>query len=234
MPQEKEFRNPDIYEVLKSDRPAVVVLTVIFTVKDNDLKALLVKRKRAPFEGFWALPNGFLPMDVSLDDTAKNVLMHETGVKDVYLEQLYTFGDPKRHPVTRVIGVTYFALVNSDHIEPHASGDVSDAKWISVSDLPKLAFDHKKIIEHAVHRLQAKLEYSTVAFSLLPKKFTLTQLQKVYEVIMNKTFDKRNFRKKILSLNIVEETKETTANVSHRPAKLYSFKRKIGEIVEII
>jgi 8-oxo-dGTP diphosphatase len=226
--------NSDKYDSNKFEKPSVTVDIVIFTVRGQDLKVLLVKRDISPFKGSWALPGGFVRISESLEEAAKRELVEETGVKDVYLEQLYTFGDPKRDPRTRVITVTYFALINSQNVQLKASTDVSDVQWFSTYDLPKLAFDHEKIVKYALQRLRWKLEYTTVAFSLLPETFTLTQLQKVYEIIFNKTFDKRNFRKKILSLNILDETKEVTKSVSHRPARLYSFKKRIGEIVEII
>ena len=223
------------YDVSKFERPSVTVDIVIFTVHENDLKVLLVKRKVWPFEGYWALPGGFVKMNESLDDAAKRELVEETAVKDVYLEQLYTFGEPKRDPRTRVITVSYFALINmGDAKNLKASTDVSDVKWFSVYGLPKLAFDHKDIISYSLKRLRWKLEYTTIGFKLLPGEFTLTQLQGIYEIIFNKKFDKRNFRKKIISLGLIEATKEITQNVSHRPAKLYSFKKKVGDIVEIL
>lgn len=231
---EKPLEIEEGYDVSKFDRPSVTVDMIIFTIQDNDLKILLVKRNIPPFKGYWALPGGFVNISESLEDAAKRELEEETGVRDVYLEQLYTFGEPKRDPRTRVITVAYFALINSENIKLRATGDVSEAQWFSAYNLPELAFDHKTIIDYALKRVRWKLEYATVAFSLLPKRFTLTQLQKVYEIIFHKKFDKRNFRKKILSLGLLEETKEETKNVSHRPAKLYSFKRKIGEIVEIL
>lgn len=222
------------YDVTKFDRPSVTVDIVIFTVKDNDLKVLLVKRDIEPFQGMWALPGGFVKMEEYLDEAAKRELVEETGIKDIYLEQLYTFGEPKRDPRTRVITVSYFALVSSENLKLKASTDVSDVQWFSVYQLPKLAFDHKDIIQYGLKRLRWKLEYTTIGFKLLPSNFTLTHLQSLYEIIFNKQFDKRNFRKKILSLGLIEETKEITKNVSHRPARLYSFKKKIGEIVEIL
>ncbi len=222
------------YNADKYDKPSVTVDMIIFTVKNDDFNVLLVKRNIHPFKNYWALPGGFVRIEESLDEAAKRELSEETGVKDVYLEQLYTFGAPKRDPRTRVITVAYFALINSKDLELKASTDVSDVKWFSVYKMPELAFDHKIIIEYAVKRLRWKMEYTTVGFKLLPKKFTLSQLQNIYEIIFNKKFDKRNFRKKILSLGLIEPTKEKTMNVSHRPAELYSFKRKIGEIIEIL
>lgn len=214
------------------EKPSVTVDIVIFTVKDNNLKVLLVKRAVEPFKNMWAIPGGFVLLKESLEDAAKRELEEETGVKDVYLEQLYTFGQVDRDPRGRVITVAYFALVGSEK-ELHATTDVSEAKWFSMSSLPELAFDHSKILAYAIKRLRWKFEYTTVAFSLLSRKFTLTQLQKIYETVFSKKFDKRNFRKKILSLNILEK-EEKMKEVSHRPPNLFSLKAKIGKIVEIL
>lgn len=214
-------------------KPAVTVDIVIFTVKDNDLQVLLVKRGVEPAKGMWALPGGFVKMDESLEYAAKRELEEETGVKDVYLEQLYSFGDPKRDSRGRVITIAYMALINSDKVKLRATTDTVDVKFFSVKKMSDVAFDHSKIIDYAVRRLKWKFEYTTVAFSLLPDKFTLSQLQTLYENIFQKKLDKRNFRKKILSLNILEE-QEIQKDVSHRPPQLYSLKKKIGEIVEIL
>jgi 8-oxo-dGTP diphosphatase len=215
-------------------KPAVTVDTAIFTVKEGELKVLLVKRNVEPFKGMWAIPGGFVKLSESLDDAAKRELEEETGVKDVYLEQLYTFGNTKRDPRGRVITVVYFALINSEAIKLTASSDVSDAKWFSIKKLPELAFDHREIMEYAIKRLRWKFEYTTMVFSLLPQKFTLSNIQSIYEIIFDKKFDKRNFRKKIISLDIVKQTKEIEKKVSHRPPRLYSFKGEIGDIIEII
>ena len=214
-------------------KPSVTADIVIFTIKDNDLKVLLIKRKLKPFKDSWALPGGFVRIDESLEAAAKRELKEETGVKDVYLEQLYTFGNPKRDPRGRVITVSHMALINSDNISLKPTSDASEAKWFSVSGLPSLSFDHKKIIDYALKRLKWKFEYTTVAFSLLPKKFTISQIQKIYEIVFNKKFDKRNFAKKIISLNILKE-EGIKKDVSHRPPRLYSLKKNIGEIVEIL
>lgn len=214
-------------------KPAVTVDIVIFTVKDNDLQVLLVKRGVEPSKGMWALPGGFVKMDESLEDAAKRELAEETGVGDVYLEQLYTFGEPWRDSRGRVITISYMALVNSEELKIRASTDAEDVKFFSVKKLVNVAFDHSKIIAYALKRLKWKFEYTTVAFSLLAEKFTLTELQELYENIFQKKIDKRNFRKKILSLNILEE-EELMTDVSHRPPQLYSLKKRIGEIVEIM
>ncbi|MDP2908359.1 MAG: NUDIX domain-containing protein [Nanoarchaeota archaeon] len=221
------------YDASKFERPSVTVDVILFTVKDDDLKVLLVKRNVDPFKDMWAIPGGFVKIDESLEDAAKRELLEETNVRDVYLEQLYTFGDPKRDPRTRVITAAYFALVNAEKFKLKASTDVKDVNWFSMFDLPELAFDHKKIVEYALKRLRWKMEYTTVAFSLLPEKFTLTQLQKIYEIILDKSLDKRNFRKKIKALELVKEVQEFQEEVAHRPARLYTKNKKIGEIVEI-
>ena len=197
-------------------KPSVTVDIIIFTIKENELKVLLVKRKINPFKDKWAIPGGFVGIKESLEDAAKRELEEETGVKDVYLEQLYTFGEPERDPRGRVITVAYMALINSEEIRLKASTDVSEAKWFPIKKIPQLAFDHKKIFDYSLKRLKWKFEYTTVAFSLLPKKFTISQIQKIYEIVFNKKFDKRNFVKKILFLDILKE-EEIKKDVSHRP-----------------
>ena len=215
-------------------KPAVTVDIIIFTVKDDELKVLLVKRGIEPFKNMWAIPGGFIHMNETLDEAAKRELFEETGVRDIYLEQLYTFGDVERDPRERVITVSYFALVKSDKVNLKASTDVIEVDWFSMWKLPKLAFDHKKILEYSLKRLRWKLEYTSVAFQLLPKEFTLSELQQIYEIVFARAFDKRNFRKKLFSLDIVEETGRMQEGVPNRPAMLYRFKGKIGQIVEIV
>ena len=214
-------------------KPSVTVDMVIYTIHENDLKILLVKRGIEPFKDKWALPGGFVRIEESLEDAAKRELQEETGVKDVYLEQLYSFGEPKRDPRGRVITIAYIALVNSENVNLKSTTDVSEVQWFSIKKIPSLAFDHKKILEYSLKRLRWKFEYTTVAFSMLPKKFTLSQMQKIYEIVFNKKFDKRNFAKKILSLDILKE-EEIKKDVSYRPPMLYSLKKDIGEIIEIL
>lgn len=214
---------PDKYDPVRFERQNVTVDLVIFTVRDRMLKLLLIERGEPPFQGSWALPGGFVRKDESLEDSARRELLEETGVRDIYLEQLYTFGDPGRDPMTRVITVAYFAIIASDRQMLHASADAADARWFSITDLPKLAFDHDRIVDYAIERLRNKLEYTTVGFQLLPDQFTLTELQNVYEIILGKQLDKRNFRKKILSLEIIQPTGDTKMDGVHRPARLYRF-----------
>jgi 8-oxo-dGTP diphosphatase len=171
----------------------------------------------------WAIPGGFVRIDESLEDAAQRELEEETGVHDVYLEQLYTFGDRGRDPRGRVITVAYFALVPTDATQPHAGQDASDARWWSVYGLPPLAFDHADILTYALQRLRYKLEYTAVGFELLPGTFTLSELQSAYEIILGEELDKRNFRRKILSADVIEATGEYRTGEG-RPAKLYRFR----------
>ncbi len=166
------------YDVTKYKRPSVTVDVVIFSILDEKLKVLLIKRQDWPYEGMWAIPGGFINMAENLEDAAYRELDEETGVSqtDVYLEQLFTFGQPDRDPRTRVITVAYFALVGADKIKPRATGEAKEVGWFSVYDLPALAFDHSHILDYALTRLRYKLEYSAVGFQLLPKKFTLREL----------------------------------------------------------
>ena len=198
---------------------------VIFTIQDNKLKALLVKRAHEPFRGKWALPGGYVRISETLDDAALRILKEKTNVQNIYLEQLYTFGDPLRHPNSRVITCAYFALIRSDDIvlSFDETSEITEVKWHSVDNLPALAFDHKEIIEYSLKRTRERLEFCPIAFQLLPQKFTLTELQKAYELILMKKLDKRNFRKKFLSSAILKELDEFTKSGSKRPARLYSF-----------
>jgi 8-oxo-dGTP diphosphatase len=212
------------YDPSRYERPSVTVDVVILTVRERRLEGLLVKRKRWPFEGMWAIPGGFVEPDESLEDAAKRELREETGVTDVYLEQLYTFGDPGRDPRTRVITVVYYALVRTDWLRIRAADDAADARWFSMYDLPPLAFDHRKILDYTLQRLRGKLEYTSIGFQLLPEEFTLSALQEVYEAIRNRPLEKRNFRKKVLQTAIVEPTGATRREGRHRPARLYHFR----------
>jgi len=202
--------------------PAITVDVIIFTLRDQDLQVLLIQRKNPPFEGRWAVPGGFVEAAESLEAAARRELEEETGLRDLYLEQLYTFGDPKRDPRGRVITVAYFALVPAP-LAVQAGDDASDARWCSVHKLPPLAFDHAKILRYALQRLRYKLEYTAAGFQLLPPSFTLTEIQKAYETILGEPLDKRNFRRRILEAGIIEETGAVTVSRG-RPAKLYHFR----------
>jgi 8-oxo-dGTP diphosphatase len=206
-------------------RPSVTVDCVVFglDLDSEDLKILLIQRSGKPFAGMWALPGGFVDMGETLEQAAKRELQEETGISRLYLEQLYTFGDPGRDPRDRVITVAYYALVKlTDHVIK-ADTDASDVAWFGVSDLPRLAFDHAKIVGTALGRLKGKVRYQPIGFELLPAKFTLSQLQRLYEVVLERTLDKRNFRKKILGMGLLVETSEIQKDVAHRAARLYRF-----------
>jgi 8-oxo-dGTP diphosphatase len=199
----------------------VTVDIVIFTIQKGVLKVLLVKRRIAPFVGQFAIPGGFVLEDEDLEQAALRELKEETGVADVYLEQLYSFGDPKRDPRGRVVTIAYFALISADR-KLEAGTDAAEAAWYPIDKLPPLAFDHSTILDYALERLRNKLEYTTVGFQLLPEKFTLTELQEVYEAILGKDLDKRNFRRKMAVLKILKPVREYRRG-GQRPAQLYRF-----------
>lgn len=203
----------------------VTVDVVILTIDKNTIKVLLLKRANEPFRGRWAIPGGFIRLSENLDDAALRVLKEKTNVQNIYLEQLYTFGDPLRYPNTRVITCAYFALLRAEDINVKImdKSQVEEIGWHPVEDLPPLAFDHKEIIEYSLKRTRERLELCPVAFQLLPKKFTLTELQKSYELILKKDLDKRNFRKKMLATNMLIDLNECSKTGSKRPAALYSF-----------
>lgn len=199
----------------------VTVDVVIFTIQQGVLKVLLVKRLIEPFIGQLAIPGGFVLEHEDLDEAAVRELREETGVTDVYLEQLYSFGKPDRDPRGRVVTVAYFALISPDRVL-QAGTDAADAAWYPVDEIPPLAFDHATILNYALERLRNKLEYTTVGFQLLPEKFTLTELQEVYAAILGKKLDKRNFRRKMSVLKILKPLREYRRG-GQRPAQLYRF-----------
>lgn len=206
---------------MKPSAVRVAVDLVIFTVRDGALQVLLIERGVPPFKGQWALPGGFVLEPEALEDAARRELAEETGLREVYLEQLFTFGDPGRDPRGRVISVAYFALTPPAPLR--AATDAARAEWHPAARPPRLAFDHAKILRTALERLRAKLGYSTAGFELLPREFTLTDLQNLYEAILERRLDKRNFRKKILSLGLLKAEGRERAAGAHRPARLYSF-----------
>lgn len=201
--------------------PAVTTDVAVFAIRKQELRLLLIRRRNEPYRGMWALPGGFLEIEESIETCAKRELQEETGLHNLYLEQLYTFGRPDRDPRERVISIAYFALVPPDSPEPQAGDDARELAWFPLHGLPKLAFDHQEIILLAHRRLISKLNYSTIAFQFLPKSFTLSELQTVYEILRGEKLDKRNFRKSILALEQLEETGEQRRTGSHRPAQIY-------------
>lgn len=207
------------------ESPAVTVDVLVFTIKDNKLCIFLVKRGFEPYKGEWAVPGVFLKVGESLEAAAKRGLTEKTGVKDLYLEQLYTFGDLDRDPRARVVTVAYFALTTNNQLPEIRNESVQEIALFPVNELPQLAFDHKKIVQYAIDRLRNKIEYTNIVYGLLSEQFTLTDLQRVYEIVLNKQLDKRNFRKRILSLDILEPV-DKKAGGAHRPAMLYQFKKR--------
>jgi len=204
----------------------VTVDLVIFALRDGQLQVLLIQRGIPPFEGRWALPGGFIRSGESLEAAARRELAEETGVTDVYLEQLYTFGEPDRDPRGRVVTVAYYALLTGDATPLVAGTDAGDARWMPARHHPRLAFDHQRILDYALERLANKLEYTTVGFQLLPGKFTLGQLQRVYEAVLGRALDKRNFRRKMALLKILKPLDEWVQDGPSRPAQLHKFSAK--------
>lgn len=214
---------PFIYEY---PRAALTVDCVVFGFDEGALKVLLIRRGIEPFKNRWALPGGFVRPDETLDDAALRELQEETGLKKVYLEQLYTFGAIDRDPRERVVSVAYFALVRrADHL-PAADTDAAEAAWFEAEKAPSLAFDHAEVLQTSLDRLRGKIRWQPVGFELLPKKFTLSQFQSLYEAILGRELDKRNFRKKLLALDLLVPLDETTTAESRRPAQLFRFDQR--------
>jgi len=209
---------------LKNDRFYLAADCVVFTILHKELKILLIRRKNEPFRGRYALPGGFVELHENLKEAALRELAEETGVKNIFLEQLHTYSDVKRDPRARIISVAYLALISADDLKLHATTDAELAQWFSVYHLPELGFDHHTIVEDALQRLRVKLETTNIAFQLMPDKFTLSELQNAYEIILDRKLDKRNFRKKQKELNLLKELQESKMEGAHRPAKLFYFK----------
>lgn len=210
---------------------------VIFGFDEGELKVLLIERNVQPFKDWWALPGYLVEQDESLDNAAERILYELTGLKGIYMDQFYTFGDVSRHPQGRVITVGYYAMIRlsgNKELKPvPITNYAKRAVWIPLAELPNLAFDHDQIFGRAFGKIRNRISYQPIAFELLPEKFTLTQLQHLYEVILNKKLDKRNFRKKMLNYDILKELDEKQKGVSYRAAKLYKFdKRKYARLFQ--
>ena len=207
-------------------RAALAVDCVVFGLDEHDLKVLLIQRRLQPFQHAWALPGGFVRVEETLDGAARRELAEEAGVTDVYLEQLYSFSAIDRDPRERVVTVAYYALAKLSEHAIVAKTDALSVGWFALDDLPKLAFDHAHVLKTAHERLRGKVRYAPVGFELLPPRFSLTQLQRLYEIILGQELDKRNFRKKILAMDLIVETDEVETGVRHRAARLYRFDRR--------
>lgn len=205
----------------------VAVDAVVFGYTNNELQILLIKQKFGAQKNKWALPGGFVKEEEPLTHAVTRELQEETGVKASYLEQLYTFGDDvHRDQRARVISIAYLALINPRNYNLEANTDASDAQWYNISKLPQLAYDHKKIIEQGLTRLRSKIKYEPIGFELLDKEFPFSDLENIYQTILDKQIDRRNFRKKILSFGILNETDKIQSIGSGRPARLYSFNKQ--------
>ncbi len=214
---------------------SLAVDVILFTIEDNELKILLIERSEEPFKSDSALPGGFVHEGETTVDAARRILKDKAGIEDLYVEQLYTFDTLGRDPRGQIFSVTYFALAPQEDIKTKITKKIQGPKFISVNQLPQLAFDHKEIINYSVKRLLAKLEYTNIAYSLLPRAFTLNQLQKTYEIILGQKLDKRNFQKKYLKLDLISPTKKMYKGSKQRPARLYEFKtRKPTELRKFI
>lgn len=217
------------------ERPGLTIDCVIFglDLDEETLKVMLIQRDVAPYEGVWAIPGGFVRPGETLMQAATRELEEETGIKDVFLEQLYTFGDPDRDPRGWIVSVAYYALVSPDKHDIRATADAREAQWFPVTSLPRLAFDHDEIFAKALERIRGKLTYAPLGFELLPQKFTIKQLQKVYEIVLGRTLDNRNFRKKIFAMDVLRELGEMQKGVPHRAARLYKFdERKYNQMIK--
>ncbi|MCB9370588.1 NUDIX hydrolase [Candidatus Woesearchaeota archaeon] len=214
-----------------SQNIAITTDIVLFTIQNQQLKVLLTKREKEPYKDFFTLPGGFIDPKLDLDSAAKSILKRDTNIDGVYLEQLYTFGDPQRDKRARVLSVAYYALLDSARVTLFHSTKYSQINWFSLHEVEKLsiAFDHKEIISLAAQRIRNKIEYTNIVFQLLPLKFTLGELQKVYEIILGRSLDKRNFRKKIADLDMLVELNEYKKEGRMRPAQYYCFKEHTRE-----
>jgi 8-oxo-dGTP diphosphatase len=221
---------------IKTDPMKVAVDAIVFGYSKNDgVSVILIQRKYEPFKNGWALPGGFVLEDESLETAVKRELLEETGIEVNYLEQLYSFGEPKRDPRQRIVAIAYFGLVKtSQFIQLKASTDAENAKWFSIKKLPALAFDHKNILALALDRLKSKIRYQPIGFELLDKKFPFSDLEKLYTALLDKEINRRNFSKKILSFGFIEETGEIQKTESKgRPSKIYQFNaRRYKELLK--
>jgi 8-oxo-dGTP diphosphatase len=219
-------QNPNMSKYLNS----ISIDCVIFGFDEHEIKILLIERAAEPSKGMWALPGGFVEPKEDLDHAAQRILEELTGLSNIYMEQVMTFGDVDRYPLGRVISIAYYALIK---IEDYNLVDSpTDTRWHSLSKVPKLVFDHNKILHAGLEKLKRRVRYQPIGFELLPKKFTLTQLQKLYEAILGITLDKRNFRKKMLMMDLIIKLDESEVGVAHRAARYFKFDKNKYKALE--
>lgn len=217
------------------DVVAVATDVVMLALEDKELKILLIKPKHPALSGQWALPGGMVNPDESVEESVRRHLSNKAGVKDVYLEQLYAFGEVDRDPFGRVVSIAYSALITDiKKIKLATTESYEGIAWHPVSQLPILAYDHQQIVDYSLERLKAKIGYTNVVKELLPEEFTFNQLMSAYELILNKKLDKRNFSKKVIALKLIKPTKNKSIGGAHRPALLYKFTAKELKIIEIL
>jgi len=231
--KKREEEKFNTYDIPLDDffRFALSVDCVVFGFDNKDLKILLIERGMEPMKGLWALPGDLVKLEEDIETSANNILKKLTGVNNIYLKQVHTFGKVNRHPLGRVITTAFYALVDISKIEISPSSWANQTKWHKVSELPQLAFDHEQIISTCTNHLKRDAKLQPIGFELLPEKFPLGLFQELYEAIYQTTLDKSNFRKKVKSLNILNQLDEFEKNVSHRPGKLYQFdKNRYNEL----
>jgi len=221
-------QNPNMSKYLNS----ISIDCVIFGFDEHEIKILLIERASEPSKGMWALPGGFVDSEEDLDHAAQRILEELTGLSNIYMEQVMTFGEVDRYPLGRVISIAYYALIKIEDYKLNDSSLVTDARWHSLSKVPKLVFDHDKIFHTGLEKLKRRVRYQPIGFELLPKKFTLTQLQKLYEAILGITLDKRNFRKKMLMMDLIIKLDESEVGVAHRAARYFKFDKNKYKALE--
>jgi len=216
------------------ETPVLATDIVVFNIRKWKLKVLLIKMNKKPFVWKWALPWGFIWRNEICEDAAHRILFEATSVKDLYLEQLQVFDDLDRDPKTRVISIAHMAIIKKDDLNVKTDDRYTDIAWFPVDELPELAYDHSEIISYWLERLKWKITYSTISLSLMPDKFTLSELQKVFEIVLKKELDKRNFRKKMLKSKVIEDTWEKKTIWVPRPAALFRALNNDLEFIELV
>lgn len=207
--------------------PYLSIDCVVFGFENGTLKVLLIERTDEPLNDRWALPGGFIKISESLDEAAHRILTEMSGLPDIYLEQIHAFGEVNRYPAHRVITIGFFALIKPETYQLHPTWNAKAAKWFDVNEIPDMPLDHNNIFNKAFIHLKQKVRHEPVGFELLPEKFTLTQIQQIYEAILQIKLDKRNFRKKLAKMHLVQPLEELQNNVAHRAARLYKFDKDI-------